>query len=423
MAEFLVIRLGENIDDPAHWLAVDATGARLNSPEVGPLSTAAAEVGERKVVVLVPGVDVLTTAADMPMKSKSRIFAALPFALEEFLADDVENLHFAMGPRLGSGRVPVSVVHRDKLRAWLDALNDAGINATSMIADNHGLARIPGTISMMLAENQVFINDGDEMDLVLQGLGPRDGLIAIGALQSEQSDIEDDSDTETIPQHVLAYCEPGEDEKYSHEWAGIQLEFDSLDVKVLPDGILPRLAVTVGTGVGINLLQGEFGAKSEYMGQLKPWKYAAILLLAFSGTLLVTKFLDYYKLGVLEDELRGQFLVEYQQIVPGATDIRDPAGAISSLRSRTGGPVASEMLLESLEQLSRALQQNQEASIEAITYRGGVVDIRLSAPNVSVLDEIQKFIGENGVFEAKILSTIQQGDSVNSRIQIEENGA
>ena len=80
-------------------------------------------------------------------------------------------------------------------------------------------------------------------------------------------------------------------------------------------------------------------------------------------------------------------------------------------------------MLESLEQLSRAIQRNQEAHIEAISYRDGVVDVRLSAPNVSVLDNIQQSIDEGGMFEARILSTDQDGEIVNSRIQIQVNGA
>jgi general secretion pathway protein L len=186
---------------------------------------------------------------------------------------------------------------------------------------------------------------------------------------------------------------------------------------------LPRLAVTVGTGAGINLLQGEFGPKAEYASLLRPWKYAAILLLAFGATMMTKKLVDYYQLGILESELQEQFLTDYREIVPGATDVRDPAGAVSSLQSQTGVTVVSELMLESLEQLSRAIQRNQEARIEAISYRDGVVDVRLSAPNVSVLDNIQQSIDESGVFEARILSTDQDGETVNSRIQIQVNGA
>jgi general secretion pathway protein L len=426
MAEFLVIHLGERIDDLAHWIAVDNMGARLSPPVVGPLAEVIKDAHDRKVIVLVPGVEVLTTSVDIPIKSKSRIQAALPFALEEFLADDVENLHFAPGSRQSNERIPVSVVRRDKLREWIDSLSQADIVPSSIIADNQGLARIPGTISLLLTENQTYINDGNETDLVLQGLGPREGLMAIGALdtaRSEEDDDNDDDELSTIPRHVLVYCEPGEEERYSNELTSIQLEFDSLDLKILPDGILPRLAVTVGTGAGINLLQGEFGPKAEYASLLRPWKYAAILLLAFGATMMTKKLVDYYQLGVLESELQEQFLTDYREIVPGATDVRDPAGAVSSLQSQTGVTVASELMLESLEQLSRAIQRNQEAHNEAISYRDGVVDVRLSAPNVSVLDNIQQSIDEGGMFEARILSTDQDGEVVNSRIQIQVNGA
>lgn len=426
-AEYLVIRLGNTAAAPAHWIAVDDTGARLGPPASGLLSAASAAIGERKVIVLVPGVDVLTTTVEIPLKSRTKIQAALPFALEEFLADDVEELHFAAGPRRENGQIPVSVVRRDKLREWIDWLNNAGIEPSSIIADNLGLARIPGTISLLLTENQIFINDGGDTELVLQDMGPGDGLAAIGALDNGQDTDKGDEESgiADTPRHVLVYCEAGIDEKYSHDWIGIRHEFNSLDIKVLPDGILPRLAVTVATGIGINLLQGEFGAKTEYANLFQPWKIAAILLLALGVTMLASKSVDYYNLRNLEAQLQQRFLAEYRQIVPGATDVRDPVAAVSSLRARAGGSGSDspELLLQSLQQLSRAMQRNQTAHIEAISYRAGVVDIRLSAPSVAVLDNIRQIIDESGTFAARILSTDQDGDVVNSRIQIQASGA
>ena len=425
LAEYLVIRLGNTAEAPAHWIAVDNTGARIGPPASGLLSAAAAAAGDRKVIVLVSGVDVLTTTVEIPLKSTAKIQAALPFALEEFVADDVEELHFAAGPRRENGRIPVSVVRRDSFREWLGWLDDAGITPSSMIAENLGLARIPGTISLLLSEKQIFINDGDDTELVLQDLGPGDGLAAIGALDNGQGGGDEETGSADSPRHVLVYCEAGVDEKYSHDWIGIRHEFDSLDIKVLPDGILPRLAVTVATGNGVNLLQGEFGAKTEYANLFQPWKAAAILLLVLSVTMLAAKTVDYYKLRNLESQLQERFLAEYRQIVPGATEVRDPVSAVSSLRARAGGSASDspELLLQSLQQLSRAMQRNQTAHIEAISYRAGVVDIRLSAPSVAVLDSIRQTIDESGTFAARILSTDQEGDVVNSRIQIQANGA
>jgi hypothetical protein len=133
--------------------------------------------------------------------------------------------------------------------------------------------------------------------------------------------------------------------------------------------------------------------------------------------------MDYYLLVQQEAELRQAFNDEYQQILPGAPETDDPARVIESLRRRVGIVSSVPIFLQSMEQLSRAMQQNGEARIDAISYRAGVVDIRISAPNVAMLDSIQRALAESGQFNAAIQSTDQDGESVSSRIQMQESGA
>ena len=97
--------------------------------------------------------------------------------------------------------------------------------------------------------------------------------------------------------------------------------------------------------------------------------------------------------------------------------------ARDSVRRSVGAPVASELFLPSLQQLGQAMQQNTTAEIEAISYRAGVVDVRLTAPDVATLDNIQRIVSESGRFSASIQSTDQVGDKISSRIQIREAGA
>jgi len=428
MPEYLVIRVGGSVDAVAEWIAVDANGARRGPPMSGSLTEANADVGERDVIVLVPSADVLTTTVDMPIKGGAKLQAALPYALEEFLADDVDQLHFAAGTRRSSGRVPVSVVNSEKLQQWLSWLKQAGIEPVSIVADIYGLARIPGTISLLVAEQQIVINDGSDTELVMEGVSPGDALAAIGAFDdgtTDSSDHGDDDEVTTLglPRHVLVYASPEAEERYQHDWIAMRQELDSLDVKLLDDGVLPRLAVTVATGAGINLLQGEFGRKADYSGAFRPWKYAAMLLLALCVVGIAGKGVGYYSLKNQLETVQQQFLVEYQQLVPGAAMPRDPAAAVRSLLARSGSAQAPQVFLSSLEQLSQAIKQNSSASIQAISFRAGVVDIRLTAPDVATLDNIQRTIAQNGQFKATIQSTDQDGDKVNSRIQIQAGGA
>ena len=71
-------------------------------------------------------------------------------------------------------------------------------------------------------------------------------------------------------------------------------------------------------------------------------------------------------------------------------------------------------------QVSKAVQQNQNVRMLAISFRAGVVDLRVSAPDVATLDKLQRIIGETGQFRAIIQSTDQVGEQINSRIQIQE---
>ncbi|MEQ8204542.1 MAG: type II secretion system protein GspL, partial [Woeseia sp.] len=378
------------------------------------------DVRDRRVLVLVPGKDVLTTTASIPVKG-NRLQAALPYALEETLADDVDNLHFAAGDRLDNGRVPVAAVHRERLDEWLERLRAAGIEPAKIIAEQYGLARIPGTLSLLLDDDQILLNDGDETVCLLQDMTPGDALVAIGALhESDTQEPVDGDEATTARAHVLVYCEAADDERFKHDWIALRHELESLDVKLLPDGPLPRLAATAATGVGVNLLQGSYGPKSAYGGMLAPWRYAAVLLLGLLVLGSVAKGVNYLALQREEVALNDQFLAEYQQIVPGAQNVDDPVRLVSSLRARAGGSNGTPpVLLQALEQLSKAVRSDIDADIEAVSFRGGVADIRINAASVSVLDSIRQRIDQEGRFQARIQSTDQVGERVNSRIQIQ----
>lgn len=426
MAEVLVIRLDERAPQHAEWIVVNANGERLGASVAGPLAACSGEAAERRVVVLIPTAEVLTTTTNLPVKSPGKIQQALPFALEEMVAEDVEDLHFAAGARAENGDVPVAVINRERFREWLDMLATASLQPDAVIPDIHGLARIEGTISLLVTEDQVLINDGASTELALPGVGPADAAAAIGAYQVEdQAPLEGDDEeaSDETPRHMLVYCEPGTEETYKHDLIALRNDFASLDAKLLPDGVLPRLAVTVAAGVGINLLQGEFGAKTEYGSYLRPWRYAAILLLAVGLVGFANKAASYFKLQQQETQLRAQFMNEYRQVVPNAPEVADPAAAVNSLRARAGGNRSTPpVFLQSLEHLSQALAEHDAADVQAISYRAGVVDIRMSAPSVSVLDDVQRIVDEGGLFEAAIQSTDQDDDKVNSRIQIKAVG-
>ncbi|SRR6056297_3618276 len=426
MAEIFVIRVAGADASETDWLAVDSSGARRGEPGHGTLAEAAAAAADRRVHVLVPATEVLLTSADVPAKG-ARLLQALPFALEEQVAQDVDRLHFAAGERRSNGRTPVAVVEREFLDTLLARLREAGMEPAGVFSEAQGLARIPGTLSALIEDDRIILNDGASMELALEGLRPGDALAAIGVLDDPDEHAGSADESAEVPRHVLMYSDPEVAARHELEFQALRQQLDSLEVKLLPDGALPRLAVTVAAGGGINLLQGRYAPRSATGSLLRPWRAAAALAAALIVLTLIGSGLRYAELRAEDERLRAEVVEAFRAAFPWVREVRDPRAQMNSELARLGQGGGTEQtprqFLATLESLSAAMGQTSGTRIEAISYRDGVMDIRLTAPDVATLDRLRKLVDQGGRFTARIQSTDQQEGSVRSRLQIQGAGA
>jgi type II secretory pathway component PulL len=151
MADWLLIRLPRTPAEQASWIVADARGAAIEAPAGGPLELAQPAAAGRRVCVLVPGTDVLMMEPELPTKAGAKLAQMVPYALEEQLAEDIDELHFAIGRRGGAdslargaprdGRTPVAVVARALMDEWLSAVQAAGIVAGEHVRRHGSAAR------------------------------------------------------------------------------------------------------------------------------------------------------------------------------------------------------------------------------------------------------------------------------------------
>lgn len=408
MAVTTVIRMSQNAAAPVEWIQIGDSGARIGSPQRGTMGEAGESAESQKVILLLPAEEILTTHVEVPVKSGKRLMAALPFAMEEQVADDVENLHFAAGRRLEDGSTPVAVINRERLQEFLQRAAEAGIDPAAVYSEIHGVASIPGTINVMLEGPALLINDGNKLNLAIRDVALQDVIASVLP-----------ADEDSPKPHIVACYDAVSRDELDAEISQLQETLDNFEVKVLPDGIFPRLAATAAVNGGINLLQGEFGVSTDYSGMFRPWRLAAILFLALGATWIAQNVIEYYSLYRSDQTLREQVVAEFKASFPWIKEVRDPEAQLNSLLRQTGSQGGQQVFLASLAELSKAIAESKEANIEAISYRSGVMDVRLSAPSVSVLDRIQKSISAGGQFRASIQSTDQQDGKVMSRIQIQ----
>src|ERR1700722_2764843 len=152
MADWLIIRLPRTPAEQASWIVADARGVAIEAPAGGPLNLAQPAAADLHVCVRVPGTDVLMMEPELTTKAGAKLAQMVPYALEEQLAEDIDELHFAIGRRGAdsarrtgdAARTPVAVVARALMDEWLGAVQAAGIVPESMYADADFLPGDPG---------------------------------------------------------------------------------------------------------------------------------------------------------------------------------------------------------------------------------------------------------------------------------------
>src|SRR5262245_4268095 len=112
MQERTLVLLSAEASRPLEWLTLAADGrvrARgLGAPPPGSVWTG---------LLAAPALSVRWLVA--PQRGRDKWRAAARFALEDQVADDLEQLHIALPERFEAGPVPVAVVRRDWFATWL----------------------------------------------------------------------------------------------------------------------------------------------------------------------------------------------------------------------------------------------------------------------------------------------------------------
>ncbi|EQD43719.1 General secretion pathway L, partial [mine drainage metagenome] len=108
------------------------------------------------------------TEVRLPVRSRRRWAEAIPFVLEDLLATDVEELHFAHGEPNPAGLLPVAIVDRNRMADWMAALEASGIRPDVLWPDIVLVPWIPGRWSLAREKNRITLRWGREQGCTLE---------------------------------------------------------------------------------------------------------------------------------------------------------------------------------------------------------------------------------------------------------------
>lgn len=404
MTETLVIRLRAPSDAPASWLIVDADGARSGNGQSGPIADALALSQGRRTVVVLPAADVTLARPDLPpVRGAARIAQAVPFALEEHLASDIEHLHFAVGTRdAAASATPVAIIARSSLERWQAAWDAAGIRPDAAYAESSLIPAAPNALVLALDEGSLFVSRSQEATYALDA---EPLALALDLALGERGET---------GEHVTFYINSADYETHQEVVEGLRVRTATLQVKLLPDGLLPLLAAQLPTARAINLLQGAYSAPTSFGSQLKQWRLPAALAVATLVAFLGVQGFRLWQLNAAEQQLDAQIQSTFNQILPGQPVV-DPRAQIQGVLARAGS--GSHALLPAMSLLAQAIAQAPTTRVEGMSYRGGVLELRVLAPNVETLDIIKQTMSREGA-TVELQSANPRDQQIEGRLQV-----
>lgn len=404
MPETLFVRLADG-DADAAWAGFSPEGRLATAVGRGPLEGARAAAEGRRAVLLVPALDVTATQADLPSAGPARLRQMLPYSLEDALADDVDQLSFAVGARLPSGKMLVSVVSTARIGSWLDAARAVGLAPQAVCSEADGVPDVPSTLVLMIQDARVYGRRPGEPPFVFEGLTVRQILDLLrGAGDPDAADLK----------HLLVYVDAPGRARYHAELVELTETLASVDVKLAPDGLFSHLAATLAQRPGTNLLQGAYAPRSNWAALARPWRVAAGLLVAAAALALVAEGAEYWSLLRADSALAARLAEECPRLV-GAT--RPQACEVEVReRLRTLGVSQGEGFLTTLAAIAGA--RTGATRVDALNYRNATMDLQLVAPDLSALDEFTKHLQSTGRFTAVVESSSQKDTGTEGRMKI-----
>ncbi len=420
------MRLFVRVDEPARagtsgpvltrasWVMVDSGGEirSQGSGAPGPLAELAgspALTDPDRTVLLIPAEFCLAVEIEVPGTRVGQIRRALPYAVEEFLAGDLEETHIATGPIVRGRPIAVVAIDRALLADWVAALRALGINPGVAVPDGsvllHGngdgfRVMFDGARALVATRAHTLAVDVDILPAA---------LASAVELRTEEVDIE-------LINGSLSEIQKAE----IAQATAAKLSFSSSETEVPTLHSLARRFQP--GGVLVNVLSGGFAPPRPRNVAWQRWRSVAALLAVWVGIALVgggaRGFWADYRADALAEESEALYRSYFPDDKRVQNVYRQTAARLGS--GTDGGPGFVAMLGE----LTRAVTAAAGTEVRSLAFNGDRTEMNaeLAVPGFDRLDGIKGALSGAG-WNVEISSAEQQGNQVYARLRMRSGGA
>ncbi len=398
-------KLLENLE----WLLLDRQDA-LVSHGSGDLATLARLVDLKSaldpedVVLLIPAEHCLSIRCTVPGRTVGQMRRALPYAVEEFIADDIDTMHLAVAAVKRNEPVDTVLIDRELLSSWLASLASHGVVPGHALPDTALLPQTPGTVAVLFDDQRVLIRAMHQMAAAEAATLP----LALQSLVAAAG---------SAPLQVLMVNgNLGRTARAAVEQAGdAPIDWVELQTEVTP---LAYLAAAYPAASGsMNLLQGSYAPVHLRSDAWVRWRGVAALLgiwfVVLLGSETVTGLWADYRAETLSADVDAL----YREFFPNDRRVLDP---YKQMAAHLGASAAAgPSFLNLLASLGEGLAAEPTAALHSVSFNDGRSELgaEVAVAGFDALEKLKNAWAKTGV-AVEIASADQQGAQVQARIRL-----
>ncbi len=413
MSETLLIHYNINNAQRATWSLCNAAGELTGKISTGSLAELAEIADDHPIIVLLNSQCLHINQLQLPTQNMQKLLKAVPFAIEEFIADDIDNFHFVVAKNKHDNATSVVGINSNTLEKIVQIFQDANINVEKIVPDVLCLAADSKQWACLHYENTCYLQTD-----ITNGLMFSPELLPY-VLKNKLQD-----ESQTRPEKILLFSEQENTSAFDTLNAENILDDDDIEVSRIVYNTHP-LVVFCGNykqALPLNLLQQAFKPKRKTSGYWQHWRLAASL--AAIWLTLHLGLTGFQRAQLNQENIITKATIEkiYKKSFPKSRKIVNPRVQMEQKLEALKGSAGNSnkglifLLAESFGTLG---QDKKNITLQSLTFRNNRMDIGLESSNLQAIENLNKNLNNNKKIKSEITSSSSEKNKVKGNLRIE----
>lgn len=345
--------------------------------------------------VIVPGEPVVLLDASLPGTHQARLRQAMPFAVEDQLAEEIDHYHFSLGERIDSSHHQVAATTRSRMSDWQDQISDLDLPIRLVQPDMLCLPEPDQSISMAIEGKRVLVRSSRTRGFVM-GL---DEALIVCAMQAAHPEVQlypvgQSEQTETSCRLMTA---------------ALSAAGQSVQMAQPSSSMVALFAHARGRPSRLNLMTGSMTQTPERLHKgLRLWAWSAAGLLLAAALVFGDRWMTLSRQQDALEQVRQEQLAIINSSFPELTEVRFPREQMQQAFEARRGADAGESFLSMLSLVGPSLAEDRTLTLTGVSFRQQQLVLNLTAPDLASIDRLQQSLEAIGTLAVEIDSAVSQ---------------